>query len=135
MVTGSAAERALAADVAHRAGLPGQPVLAGRTSLAKLAALAASARLVISGDTGLAHLATAYARPSVILFGPVPPAEWGPPRHPRHQVLWGAADGYRGDPHGSRTDPALAAIPVSDVLSATARALMAARPSLSPTRT
>ena len=135
VVTGSAAERPLALDVAQRAGLPRQSVLAGRTSLAKLAALTASARLVISGDTGLAHLATAYGRPSVVLFGPVPPAEWGPPQHPRHQVLWAAADGYRGDPHGSRTDPALAAIPVSDVLGATARALMAARPSLSPTRT
>ena len=45
--------------------------------------------------TGLAHLATAYARPSVVLFGPVPPAEWGPPQHPRHQVLWAGGDDYR----------------------------------------
>jgi ADP-heptose:LPS heptosyltransferase len=134
VVTGSAAERPLALDVARRAGLPGQSVLAGQTSLAALAALTASARLVVSGDTGLAHLATAYARPSVVLFGPVPPAEWGPPPHPRHQVLWAGGDGYRGDPHGRRTDPALAAIPVSDVLRATGRALAAARPSLSPAR-
>ena len=82
VVTGSAAERPLAMDVARRAGLPPQSVLAGRTSLAALAALTASARLVVSGDTGLAHLATAYARPSVVLFGPVPPAEWGPPSRP-----------------------------------------------------
>jgi ADP-heptose:LPS heptosyltransferase len=134
MVTGSAAERPLALDVARRAGLPGQSVLAGQTSLAALAALTASARLVVSGDTGLAHLATAYARPSVVLFGPVPPAEWGPPPHPRHQVLWAGGDGYRGDPHGRRTDPALAAIPVSHVLRASGRALAAARPSLSPAR-
>jgi ADP-heptose:LPS heptosyltransferase len=134
VVTGSAAERPLALDVARRAGLPPQSVLAGRTSLAALAALTTAARLVVSGDTGLAHLATAYARPSVVLFGPVPPAEWGPPRHRRHQVLWAGGDGYRGDPHGRRTDPALAAIPVSDVLSATGRALAAARPTLSPAR-
>jgi ADP-heptose:LPS heptosyltransferase len=134
VVTGSAAERPLALDVARRAGLPGRSVLAGRTSLAALAALTASARLVVSGDTGLAHLATAYARPSVVLFGPVPPAEWGPPADPRHQVLWAGGDGYRGDPHGRRTDPALAAVPVSDVLRATGRALAAARPSLSPAR-
>jgi ADP-heptose:LPS heptosyltransferase len=126
VVTGSAAERPLAMDVARRAGLPPQSVLAGRTSLAALAALTASARLVVSGDTGLAHLATAYARPSVVLFGPVPPAEWGPPQHPRHQVLWAGGDDYRGDPHGRRTDPALAAIPVSDVLRATGRGLAAA---------
>ena len=78
-ITGSAAERPLALDVARRAGLPSRAVLAGRTSLAGLAALTASARLVVSGDTGLAHLASAYTRPSVVLFGPVPPAEWGPP--------------------------------------------------------
>jgi ADP-heptose:LPS heptosyltransferase len=125
VVTGSAAELPLALDVARQAGLPPQSVLAGRTSLAGLAALTASARVVISGDTGLAHLATACARPSVVLFGPVPPAEWGPPQHPRHQVLWTGGDGYRGDPHGCRTDPALAAIRVSDVLRATERALAA----------
>ena len=130
VVTGSAAERPLAMDVARRAGLPPQSVLAGRTSLAALAALTASARLVVSGDTGLAHLATAYARPSVVLFGPVPPAEWGPPADPRHQALWAGGDGYRGDPHGRRTDPALAAIGVSDVLRAAERALAAARPTL-----
>jgi ADP-heptose:LPS heptosyltransferase len=134
VVTGSAAERPLALDLARRAGLPPQSVLAGRTSLAALASLTASARLVVSGDTGLAHLATAYARPSVVLFGPVPPAEWGPPQHPRHQVLWAGGDGYRGDPHGRHTDPALAAIPASDVLSAARRALAAARPNLSPAR-
>jgi ADP-heptose:LPS heptosyltransferase len=132
IVTGSAAERPLALDVARRAGLPPQSAVAGRTSLAALASLASSARLVLSGDTGLAHLATAYARPSVVLFGPVPPAEWGPPQHPRHQVLWAGGEGYRGDPHGGRTDPALAAIPVSDVLTATGQALAAARPPLSP---
>ena len=94
-VTGSAAERPLARDVARRAGLPPRSVLAGCNSLAALAALTASARLVVSGDTGLAHLASAYARPSVVLFGPVPPAEWGPPLHPRHQVLWAGGDDYR----------------------------------------
>ena len=119
----------LAPGAVRRAGLPAQSVLAGRTSLA---ALTASARLVVSGDTGLAHLATAYARPSVVLFGPMPPAEWGPPQHPRHQVLWAGGDGYWGDPHGRRRDPALAAIPVSDVLRATGRAL-AAVPQSRPT--
>ena len=82
---------------------------------------------MISGDTGLAHLATAYARPSVTLFGPVPPAEWGPPAHPRHQVLWDGTAGYRGDPHGHRIDPALVAISVPEVLRAASRALDQAR--------
>jgi ADP-heptose:LPS heptosyltransferase len=124
-ITGSPDERDLAAHVAQLAGLPQERVLAGRTSLAALAALVASARLVISGDTGVAHLASAYARPSVVLFGPVAPAEWGPPPHPRHQALWEAAPGYRGDPHGSRPDPALGAITAAAVLEAAAAALRA----------
>ena len=62
----------------------------------------------------------------------MPPAEWGPAQHARHQSLWAGGDGYRGDPHGRDTDPALAAIPVNDVLTAVRRALAAARPPLSP---
>jgi len=124
-ITGSAAERDLASRVARLARLPGGHVLAGQTSLQALAALTASARLVISGDTGMSHLASAYARPSVTLFGPVPPAEWGPPRHPRHQVLWEATPGYRGDPHAARTDPALRAITVDAVCEAAVIALRA----------
>jgi ADP-heptose:LPS heptosyltransferase len=75
----------------------------------------------------VAHLASAHGRPSVTLFGPVPPAEWGPPVHPRHQVLWRAGPGYRGDPHGIRPDPALTASTVADVLGAACRALRAVR--------
>jgi ADP-heptose:LPS heptosyltransferase len=127
-VTGSAAERELALGVAEQAGLVAGSVLAGRTSLAELAALVASARLVIAGDTGLAHLASAYARPSVTLFGPVPPDEWGPPRHPRHQVLWAGSSGHRGNPHGARTDPALRAIRPDAVYASAVAALAAAVP-------
>jgi ADP-heptose:LPS heptosyltransferase len=101
-------------------------VVAGRTSLADLVALVASARLVVSGDTGVSHLASAFARPSVTLFGPVPPAEWGPPHEPRHQVLWAGRPGYRGDPHGLELDPALAAITPDQVSRAAVRALHAA---------
>ena len=122
-ITGSAAEHDLASRVARLAGLPREHVLAGQTVLDALAALTASARLVISGDTGMSHLASAYARPSVTLFGPVSPSEWGPPRHPRHQVLWEAAPGYHGDPHGARTDPALCAITADAVGEAAAIAL------------
>jgi ADP-heptose:LPS heptosyltransferase len=127
-ITGSGPERELASWVARRAGLRPEHALAGQTSLDALAALTASARLVISGDTGMAHLASAYARPSVTLFGPVPPSEWGPPPHPRHQVLRAAGPGYRGDPHAARTDPALSAITVDAVLGAAAAALRATQP-------
>jgi ADP-heptose:LPS heptosyltransferase len=120
-ITGGPAEVPLARAVAAAAGLPDDAVLAGTTSTLELAALIAAARVVVSGDTGTAHLATAYRRPSVVLFGPVSPALWGPP--PRsgqqgalHVVLW-HGDGT-GDPWGTELDPALARIPVGEVTAA-----------------
>lgn len=119
VVTGSAAERPLALGVATEAGLPTASVLAGRTSLVELAALVAAARLVVCGDTGVAHLANAYGTPSVVLFGPVSPALWGPPRRPQHIVLWRGAGA--GDPHADEVDPALLAIKVAEVVAAAER--------------
>ncbi|MGV9212534.1 glycosyltransferase family 9 protein [Micromonospora sp. RB23] len=118
LVTGSADERALAERVAGAGGLPPAAVLAGRTDLGALAALVADARLVVSGDTGVAHLATAYGTPSVVLFGPVPPAAWGPPPdRPRHRALWvGEVDWRRWDGVGSH--PTLTALPLDEVLAA-----------------
>ena len=118
VVTGGAAERPLATAVAVQAGLPQAAVLAGRTDLLELAALVAGARLVLCGDTGVGHLATAYRTPSVLLFGPVAAAEWGPPAdRAQHVVLRGGAPGRR-DPHGDAPDPGLLALEVSEVLSA-----------------
>jgi ADP-heptose:LPS heptosyltransferase len=68
-------------------------VLAGRTSMRALCALVAGARLLVSTDTGIAHLATAYGTPSVVVFGPEPPSRWGPPPdRPRHRVLHNGPD-------------------------------------------
>lgn len=117
VVTGSDAERPLAAAVAQAAGLTGDAVLAGRTTVPQLASLVAAAALVVSGDTGVAHLATAYRTPSVVLFGPTPPQWWGPPADGPHTVLWHGS-GAAGDPWGQRVDPALDRIQVDEVLSA-----------------
>nr|WP_240939801.1 glycosyltransferase family 9 protein [Planosporangium flavigriseum] len=114
LVSGSPGEAADAQALAAAAGLPPNSVLAGRTDLGALAALVAHARLVICGDTGVAHLATAYGTRSVLLFGPVSPELWGPPPgNDRHTVLW------RG-PHG------LADIGVDDVYVAACAQLEAA---------
>ncbi|MET8230714.1 glycosyltransferase family 9 protein [Micromonospora sp. NPDC005298] len=120
LLTGSADERALALRVADAAALPSDAVLAGRTDVGALAALVAHARLVVSGDTGVAHLATGYGTASVVLFGPVPPALWGPPPdRPRHRVLWvGEADWPSWDGVGSH--PTLAALRLDEVLAAVA---------------
>ena len=116
VVTGSLAEQPLAAEVAARAGLPVESVVAGRTNIEELAALVAHARLVVCGDTGMAHLATAYRTPSVVLFGPVSPALWGPPPRPQHVVLWNGTSS--GDAWGAEIDRALLAIGVDDVVMA-----------------
>jgi ADP-heptose:LPS heptosyltransferase len=116
VVTGVPAELAAARAVAAGAGLPDDRILAGQLDLGAMAALVAAARLVICGDTGVGHLATAYRTPSVLLFGPMSPALWGPPAGRReHRVLWhGERTGRRagdGEPH-----PALLAITVAEVL-------------------
>ncbi|MFC9544970.1 glycosyltransferase family 9 protein [Streptomyces sp. NPDC056956] len=118
VVTGGADEDGLVARLAERAGLPGTDVLAGGVPFGPLSALVADARAVVSGDTGVAHLAVAHGTPTVTLFGPVPPRRWGPPPHPRHVALW---YGPEGDPHAQRTDPALLRITPADVLDALAR--------------
>jgi ADP-heptose:LPS heptosyltransferase len=122
VVTGSADENGLARRVAHLAGLGPEAVLAGRTDVATLSSLVAHARLVVCGDTGVAHLASAHRAPSVVLLGPVPPSEWGPPPDGPHTAVWHgqsrAAHGGRGDPHGDTLDPALAAVTVAEVVAA-----------------
>jgi ADP-heptose:LPS heptosyltransferase len=116
VVTGGPDEVERAQEVARLAGADGIRVYAGRTNLLDLVALVASAARVVCGDTGVGHLATALRTPSVLLFGPTSPAEWGPPGdRPWNRVLW---SGRQGDPHAARPDPGLLRIQVSDVLAA-----------------
>ncbi|WP_457972747.1 glycosyltransferase family 9 protein [Arthrobacter sp. D1-17] len=114
--TGSSGERPRALDVAKAAGLAECHVLAGTLGLSAFAATVADARLVVSADTGAAHLASAYARPSVVLFGPAPAEVWGPPPGP-HVVLT-HAQLRRGDTFAATPDPALLAVSAEDVLAA-----------------
>ncbi len=115
VVTGGAHEYDLLARLAKSAGLPDADVH-GEPPLERLSALVAGASAVVSGDTGVAHLAVAHGTPSVTLFGPVPPALWGPPPLERHRVLW--HPGPPGDPHGHRPDPLLLRIRPEEVLEA-----------------
>lgn len=114
VITGSAAEHPLAVRVAAAAGLPPEAVLS--TDLASLAALVAHARLLISGDTGIAHLATAYRTPSVVLFGPMSPGRWGPPPRPYHRVIWHGTHSEPGDSIEPVVHPALLAVSVEEVM-------------------
>jgi ADP-heptose:LPS heptosyltransferase len=75
VVTGGAAEASLTATVAG----PSARNLGGRTSLRTLAAVLEGAAVVVTGNTGPAHLAAAVGTPVVCLFSPVVPAiRWAP---------------------------------------------------------
>ncbi|TDT63170.1 glycosyltransferase family 9 protein [Frigoribacterium sp. PhB116] len=121
VLTGSEKERPRALEVAALAGLDDEvvaaDVLAGTVDLAEMAAVVADASVVVSVDTGAAHLASAYATPSVVLFGPAPPEEWGPPASGPHVVLTDASLRV-GDTFGTECDPALLAVQPADVLAA-----------------
>ncbi len=113
IITGGPSERERALTIARGAGLSTTHVYAGRTNLRELAALVAASARVVCGDTGVAHLATAFRRPSVVLFGPTPPATWGPPPRPIHRVIW---HGTTGDPHATSVDRGLYAIDAGRVI-------------------
>ncbi len=115
-ITGSRDEMGLAGTVVRRAGLEPEAAIAGRTSIHALAALVASARLVVSGDTGIAHLAFAFGTPSVTLYGPTSPALWGPPKTGPHVALWNGV--ASNQPFAAEPDPALLSITADEVIAA-----------------
>ena len=87
-VTGSSAEKKLTSQVADLA--PGALDLGGQTDLSTLVALVAQANVLVSNDTGPAHLAYALKTPSVTTFGPSTDVRrWGPLSRRRHAVLFG----------------------------------------------
>ncbi|MBG0741217.1 glycosyltransferase family 9 protein [Paeniglutamicibacter antarcticus] len=114
--TGSEGERRRALQVAALAGLPQERVVAGTLGLDEFAAVIAGASIVVSADTGAAHLASAYGRRSVVIFGPAPVSEWGPPPGPH--IALTRAELRRGDTFSAIPDPALLAVSAADVLAA-----------------
>lgn len=86
VLLGSGKERALATEIT---ALSGQPLknLCGETSLADALALVAQAAGVVSNDSGLMHVAAAYGRPQVAVFGSSDPRHT-PPRSARAKVEW-----------------------------------------------
>ncbi len=87
VLLGSAKEAALCDEIAHAAGT-GQCInLAGKTSLADAFAIIASARAVISNDSGLMHVAAAFGVRQVAVFGSSSPLHT-PPLNDNAQVIW-----------------------------------------------
>lgn len=85
VVTGGEDERGLAARVAR--AVPRAVDLSGRTPLGVLAAVLRDARLLLSNDTGVSHVAAAVATPSVVVSCGADPARFAPLDTTRHEVL------------------------------------------------
>lgn len=85
LLLGSAKDRPVCEEIAEGAGRCLN--LAGRTPLAEAFALIAGARAVVSNDSGLMHVAAAFGRPQVALFGSSSPRHT-PPLNAGAQVLW-----------------------------------------------
>lgn len=75
LVNAGPGEEPLANEVAKASGGAAQPL---PSSLTELIAVTRRAALVIGGDTGPLHLASALNRPVVGIFGPTDPARNGP---------------------------------------------------------
>lgn len=82
---GSKNDHAAAETIAGMA--PGQCInLCGSTDIAEAADLLSAARLVVSNDSGLMHVAAAVGRPLIALYGSSSPV-FTPPLSPQAQVL------------------------------------------------
>lgn len=128
VLVGSPAEVDLCHTIADQVTAP-VLVLAGETTLGQLAALFGQCRLVVGIDSGPLNLAVAQGAPTVHLFGPADPAQfgpWGPPgRHavvrahlpcvPCRKLDWPLA--------ADEVTPCLAAITPAEVVDAAARVL------------
>lgn len=82
LIIGGEGERAAGVVAVGSKGLN----LAGMTSLAETAAVIARSSLVVSGDSGVLHIAASLDIPTVSLFGPSSAEKWAP-RGERHIVI------------------------------------------------
>lgn len=61
--------------------------LAGKTDLPTLAAVLARAAVIVSNDSGVAHVAAALGRPTIVVFGSTDP-RWTAPRGEHVTAIW-----------------------------------------------
>ncbi len=85
-IVGGPEDRPLAAALQEQASAPVLD-LAGRTTVAELAAVLEQADVVVGGDSGPMHVANALGRPVVAIYGPTDPQISGPYSQERAIVL------------------------------------------------
>jgi ADP-heptose:LPS heptosyltransferase len=111
VLTGSAAEFGVTETLAAQSTATPLSV-AGRTTVGSLAALLAAARIVVSNDTGVAHLAGAVGTPSVTVFARSDRRRWRV-RGEWHREVHG--------PHGGWPEPDAVVAAVDEVLAGVGR--------------
>jgi ADP-heptose:LPS heptosyltransferase len=116
VLTGSGEEQELTRAVSDRMKAPAVD-LAGELDLGGMAAIIADARLLVSNDTGVSHLASALGVPSVIVFSASDPARWAPLDRARHRCVLPVVEGRIPCGHpGCHTDrPCSLSIPAEPV--------------------
>lgn len=82
VIVGSAGDRYDADSIEQSGALN----LAGKTTLAETAAIIARSSLLVSGDSGILHIAVGLGIPTVSLFGPGRARKWAP-RGANHIVI------------------------------------------------
>jgi ADP-heptose:LPS heptosyltransferase len=87
VLTGTRAEASITARVMAAMREPAMD-LAGRTSLGALAAVIGRARLLVSNDTSVSHIAAATRTPSVVISCGADPVRWAPLNQELHRVLY-----------------------------------------------
>lgn len=86
VLTGAESDRAMVETVASHLGGVSTINLCGQLDLVDLAAVLATLDVLVTGDTGPMHLASAVSTPVVALFGPADSRRYGP-TSPRQRVL------------------------------------------------
>lgn len=89
VLTGTAPEGALTYEIAARMQRPALN-LTGKTDLATMGLLVENARLLISNDTGVSHIAAALRTPSIVLFTVSEPQRWRPLDDYLHPIITSA---------------------------------------------
>jgi len=86
VVLGGPEERPTSERVVQHAGGPCLN-LTGRISLGELGGILERLAVLVTNDSGPAHIAYALGTPTVTVFGGTDPAMWGPPGGGRYRVL------------------------------------------------
>lgn len=101
----------------RRAAKTGVVDLSAKLTLPQLAGVIARSALALGVDTAAMHLAAAFERPQVVLYGPTNPKHWAP-RHPMARVVRPETPEKAGVPGGGKARPSMEDLPVSSALAA-----------------